>query len=50
MYEELILALIDAVHRTDIHAGAVFDVDARLGDDVRHAFMFSSALAAPNKT
>ena len=29
--------LVDAVDRTDVHAGAIFDVDARLGDDVRHA-------------
>src|SRR6476469_7921130 len=29
--------LVDAVHRTDIDAGLVFDVDTRLGDDVRHS-------------
>src|SRR5574342_150837 len=33
---ELVLSFIDAVHRTDIDTGAVFDVDAGLGDDVRH--------------
>ncbi len=28
---------VDAVDRADVHARQVFDVDARLGDDVRHA-------------
>ena len=28
--------LVDAVDRADIDAGAIFDVDARFGDDVRH--------------
>jgi hypothetical protein len=28
---------VDAVDRADIHAGTVFDVDAGLGDDVRHS-------------
>jgi hypothetical protein len=28
---------VDAVDRTDIHAREVFDVNAGLGDDVRHA-------------
>src|SRR5262249_42658846 len=28
------VGLVDAVHRTDVHAGAVFDVDTGLGDDV----------------
>jgi len=28
--------LVDAVHGADVDAGAVFDVDAGLGDDVRH--------------
>jgi hypothetical protein len=27
---------VDAVDRTDVDAGAIFDVDAGLGDDVRH--------------
>jgi hypothetical protein len=27
---------VDAVDRADVDAGAVFDVDAGLGDDVRH--------------
>ena len=31
------LELVDAVDRADVDAGAVFDVDAGLGDDVRHA-------------
>src|SRR6266536_4107406 len=30
------LELVDAVHRADVHAREVLDVDARLGDDVRH--------------
>src|SRR5260370_380936 len=33
---ELVLALVDAVHRTNVHAGSVFDVDAGFRDDVRH--------------
>jgi hypothetical protein len=27
---------VDAVDGANVYAGAVFDVDARLGDDVRH--------------
>jgi hypothetical protein len=27
---------VDAVDRAHVHAGAVFDVDTGLGDDVRH--------------
>jgi hypothetical protein len=27
---------VDAVDRADVDAGAIFDVDAGLGDDVRH--------------
>jgi hypothetical protein len=27
---------VDAVDRADVHARPVFDVDAGLGDDVRH--------------
>src|SRR3989475_780027 len=34
---ELVLALVDAVHRAHVDAGAVFDVDAGFGDDVRHS-------------
>src|SRR5581483_317151 len=30
------IRLVDAVHRADVHAGFVFDVDAGFGDDVRH--------------
>ena len=30
------LGLVDAVHRADVHTGPVEDVDAGLGDDVRH--------------
>jgi hypothetical protein len=28
---------VNAVDRADVYAGAVFDVDAGLGDDVRHS-------------
>src|SRR5262249_46966584 len=28
--------VVNAVHRTHVHARAIFDVDARLRDDVRH--------------
>ena len=30
------VGLVDAVDRADVDAGAVFDVDTGLGDDVRH--------------
>src|SRR5690606_33393881 len=33
---ELAVAFVDAVDRALLHAGAVHDVDARLGDDVGH--------------
>src|SRR5688572_2055559 len=36
MNEELILALVDAIDRAHLHAGLVLDVDARLGDHIRH--------------
>jgi hypothetical protein len=36
MDEELLLSLVNAVHRTHIHAGAIFQVDAGFGDDVSH--------------
>src|SRR6185437_6338690 len=36
------LELVDAVDRADVHAGEVFDVDAGLGDDVRHSGAQSS--------
>jgi hypothetical protein len=29
---------VDAVDRADVQAGLVFDVDARLGDDVGHGW------------
>src|SRR5512137_3105369 len=35
---EHVLALVDAVHGTDIHAGPVLDADAGFGDYVGHAF------------
>jgi hypothetical protein len=35
--DEDALEFVDAVDRADVHAGAVFDVDAGLGDDVGHA-------------
>src|SRR5262249_59661383 len=34
--EELVRPLVDAVHRADLDAGLVLDVDTRLGDHVRH--------------
>src|SRR5665213_3003304 len=34
--DEEAAGLMDAVHGADVHAGLVFDVDARLGDDVCH--------------
>src|SRR6266508_2700031 len=34
--DEEALELVDAVDRADVYAGAVFDVDAGLGDDVGH--------------
>src|SRR3989442_16004641 len=34
--EELVRPLIDAVHRADLDAGPLLDVDARLDDHVRH--------------
>src|SRR5438105_15112498 len=37
MNVELILSLVDAVHRAHIHAGAVFYTDARFGDDIGHS-------------
>ena len=40
------LELVDAVDRADVDAGAVFDVDAGLGDDVRHARESSQATGA----
>src|SRR5688572_21603664 len=33
---ELVLALVDAVHRTHIHAGAVLHPDAGFGDHIGH--------------
>src|SRR5918996_8320 len=41
--EELVRPLIDAVHRADLDAGLVLDVDARLDDHVRHGDLPSSA-------
>jgi hypothetical protein len=35
---------MDAVDRTDIDTGLVFDVDAGLGDDVRHASESSQSI------
>jgi hypothetical protein len=33
---ELVLALVNAVHRTDIHAGSVLHPDASLDDHIGH--------------
>src|SRR5437867_7507967 len=41
--EKLARPLIDAVHRADLDAGLVLDVDARLDDHVRHGDLPSSA-------
>jgi hypothetical protein len=40
---------VDAVDGTDVHARAVFDVDAGLRDDVRHEFESSLALPAQER-
>src|SRR5262249_49109093 len=34
---ELILGLVDAVHRTDIHTGAILDADTGFSDHVGHS-------------
>src|SRR2546422_10944312 len=34
---QLVLPLVDAVHRTHVYAGAVLQADAGFRDDVRHA-------------
>src|SRR5215204_3480797 len=39
------LELVDAVDGADVHAGEVFDVDAGLGDDVRHAWRLTTRSA-----
>src|SRR5712691_1099925 len=36
MNEELVRSLVDAVHRANLDAGLVLDVDTRLDDHVRH--------------
>src|SRR5207253_1175477 len=38
--------LVDAVDRADVDARLVFDVDARLGDDVRHSATSSGSIRA----
>src|SRR5215208_651176 len=42
---ELVLALVDAVHGTDIHARAVLDPDACLDDHIRHCGQSSGVVA-----
>src|SRR5713226_6707944 len=37
--KELVRPLVDAVHRADLDAGLVLDVDARLDDHVRHGIL-----------
>src|SRR5207248_6305815 len=46
--EAFLVTLIDAVDRTDLHAGLVLDADARLADDVSHGsfLLFQSARRA----
>jgi hypothetical protein len=39
MDEELVLVLIEARDRANLHAGAIFGPDTRLGDDVGHLFL-----------
>src|SRR5581483_8339689 len=41
------LELVDAIDRADVHAGPVFDVDARLSDDVRQGGPTLPRQAAP---
>ena len=36
MNVELVGALVDAIHRTDVHAAPVLYTDAGLGDHERH--------------
>src|SRR3954454_16640725 len=43
------VGFVDAVERADVHAGAVFDVDAGLGDDVGHATPTLPGPAAPRR-
>src|SRR5262245_15862223 len=33
------LALVDAVHGAELHAGLVFDIDAGFRDHVRHSYL-----------
>jgi hypothetical protein len=40
---------VDAVHRADVHAGTVFDVDAGLGDDVGHCGNFRGRARADSR-
>jgi hypothetical protein len=49
MDDEHVLALVEAIHRTDFHAIHVFALDAIFGDDVSHEQPLSAgsrALAA----
>src|SRR5690606_22508578 len=39
--DEHVLALVEAVHRTDFHAVHIFAADAGIGDDVGHGINFS---------
>src|SRR4029450_5735353 len=41
------IELVDAVDRTDVDAGTVFDVDAGLGDDVGHEPYSTEASSSP---
>src|SRR2546422_1228201 len=42
---ELVLPLVDAVHRAHVYAGAILHADAGFRDDVRHAW--SSGVSSP---
>src|SRR5882724_7478039 len=43
---ELVFPLVDAVHRTHVHAPPVFDADTRFGDHVRHGLFLRAARSA----
>src|SRR4029077_14884431 len=47
--DEDALQQMDAVDRADVDAGEVFDVDAELGDDVRHRAVTLLSPSAPRR-
>src|SRR4030095_14649233 len=42
----LVLAWMDAIHRTDVHAGGVLGFNTRVSDDERHVSLVSSVSRA----